>query len=431
MTTHILVLGAYGFIGSAVVRALKERGYRVTGLVRNRRVAARVLPNTPVRVADLRALTDPSCWSDLLTDIDVVVNCAGALQDGGGDDLEAVHHLAIAALGAACVGRNIAVVQVSAVGADPQAPTVFMQSKARGDAALRRSGVSLHLLRPGLVVGQSAYGGTALLRMLAAVPFLQPLALGRVPIQCVGLSDLCCVIGETIDGQLAPGCYDLVETHPRDLAGVVASTRAWLGFEPARHLVEMPGCLIKGSSHAADLLGHLGWRSPLRSTALTVLRDGITGDPSAYAATGGRIRPLPEIYASQNCTRAERQEARLSLLMPLILAVLCIFWCISGVIGLLRMDTAAEVLRQAGWGPSLAAASVLFWSIADLALGAGLLLRRWAARACVGQVAVSIAYLLAATFVVPQLWADPLGPLVKILPAAMLSVVLYTLLEDR
>ncbi|MDP5218684.1 SDR family oxidoreductase [Ruegeria sp. 2205SS24-7] len=431
MTAHVLVLGAYGFIGSAVVRALQERNLRVTGLVRNRRVAARVLPNVPIRVADLRALTDASGWSGLLSDIDVVVNCAGALQDGGGDDLEAVHHLAIAALGAACAERDIAVVQVSAVGADPQAPTVFMQSKARGDAALRRSGVSLHLLRPGLVIGQSAYGGTALLRMLAAVPLLQPLALGRVPIQCVGLSDLCRVITDAIEGQLAPGCYDLVEAHPRDLAGVVASTREWLGFEPARYVIEMPGWFTGGASRIADLLGHLGWRSPLRSTALTVLRDGITGDPSAYAATGGHIRPLPEIYASQDCTRAERQEARLSLLMPLILAVLCIFWCISGVIGLFRINAAADVLRQAGWGSSLAVASVLFWSLADLALGAGLLLRRWAALACIGQVAVSSAYLLAATFVVPRLWADPLGPLVKILPAAMLSVILYTLLEDR
>ncbi|MFA3918613.1 SDR family oxidoreductase [Ruegeria hyattellae] len=431
MTAHVLVLGAYGFIGSAVVRALKQKGFRVTGLVRNPRVAARVLPGIPVRVAELRALTDAGLWSDLLSDVDVVVNCAGALQDGGGDDLETVHHLAIAALGFACAARNIAVIQVSAVGADKDASTVFMQSKARGDAALRRSGVSLHLLRPGLVIGQSAFGGTALLRMLAAVPILQPLALGRAPIQCVGLPDLCRVIGEATDGRLRPGCYDLVEEAPRDLAEVVALTREWLGFGGARYVIESPGWLTNGLSRGADLLGHLGWRSPLRGTALAVLSDGVTGDPGPYAATGGRIRSLPKVYASQDCTRAERQAARLSLLMPLILTVLCVFWCLSGLIGLLHADAAADVLRQAGWGSSLAVASVLLWSFIDLALGAGLLLRRWAARTCLGQVLVSGAYLLVATFVVPELWADPLGPLIKILPAAMLSVVLYVLLEDR
>ncbi|MEX0350467.1 MAG: SDR family oxidoreductase [Paracoccaceae bacterium] len=431
MTTHILVLGAYGFIGSAVVRALNDKALRVTGLVRNPRSAARVLPGASIRVADLRALTDPTHWSDLLNDIDVVVNCAGALQDGGEDDLEAVHHHAIAALAVACAERNIAVIQISAVGAAPDASTQFMQSKARGDAALDRSGVALHLLRPGLVIGQSAYGGTALLRMLAAVPIVQPLALGRVPIQCIGLSDLCEAISQAIDGRLPPGRYDLVEATPRDLAGVVAATRAWLGFKSARFVIEMPGWSTQVLSRVADMLGHLGWRSPLRSTALTVLRDGITGDPGAYAATGGHIRPLPEVYASQSCTRAERQEARLALLMPLILAVLCLFWCASGVIGLLRFDVASEILRQAGWGASVSTLSVLFWSMADIVLGAGLLLRRWAARACLGQVAVSATYLLAATFVTPQLWVDPLGPLVKILPAAILSLVLYALLEDR
>ena len=45
--------------------------------------------------------------------------------------------------------------------------------------------------------------------------------------------------------------------------------------------------------------------------------------------------------------------------------------------------------------------------------------------------AVSILYLLVATITLPVLWADPLGPLVKIAPILVLNLVALTILEDR
>ncbi|WP_260023074.1 DoxX-like family protein [Ruegeria conchae] len=40
-------------------------------------------------------------------------------------------------------------------------------------------------------------------------------------------------------------------------------------------------------------------------------------------------------------------------------------------------------------------------------------------------------YLIAATLMAPELWLDPLGPLVKIAPALMLSLVARPMLESR
>ncbi|MEZ5722597.1 MAG: hypothetical protein R3D59_13925 [Paracoccaceae bacterium] len=48
----------------------------------------------------------------------------------------------------------------------------------------------------------------------------------------------------------------------------------------------MPGVLLRGLSAGADLMGRLGWRSPLRSTAIAALEAGVTGDPRAWAAAG-------------------------------------------------------------------------------------------------------------------------------------------------
>ncbi len=429
---HVLVLGAYGFIGSAVVRTLRGNGHCVRGMVRNVRTSARVLPGIDVVQGDMRSFTRPQDWAEALEGIDVVVNCAGALQDGPEDDLEAVHHLSIAAMGQACTDRGIAVVQVSAIGAVPDADTAFMRTKAAGDAALSKCGASLWVLKPGLVIGQSDYGGTAMLRMIAAVPLFQPLAFADSPIQSVGMTDICNVISAAVSKNLPQGSYDLVEDNAHSLAEVVAQTRTWLGFTPARIWFSMPAWTVRLIAAAADFLGKLGWRSPLRSTSLKVMKKGILGDPGPYRSVAGHgLSALPEIYAGFACGREYRLAARMSLFMPFVVGVLSLFWVLSGVVGLISLSAAKEVLTASGWPAAAAAASVAFWSLVDVVLGLAILWRPWAARVCLFQAMVAGFYLIAATCIVPELWADPLGPLVKVLPAMVLSLLARQMLESR
>ena len=429
---NILVLGAYGFIGAAVTRALTAQGARVIGLVRHPETGARVLPGVTLIQGDLRDLTAANDWTEALAQVDTVVNCAGALQDGPKDDLEAVHHHAIAALGAACASRDIPIIQISAIGAEPHAQTEFMRTKAAGDAALRACKVPLWILKPGLVIGQSDYGGTALMRMLAAVPWVQPIAYPETPVQCVGMDDLCQAVTLAIRAEIPQGCYDLVEEAAQSLSDVVSETRRWLGFPAARAQFAVPPVLTTVIAAAADVLGRLGWRSPLRSTAMSVMAQGVTGDPAAYHMISGRqVAPLRQIYDGLTCSREHRLSARMSLLLPIAIGVLSLFWVMSGVFGLIRLEQAAAVLTGAGWSVSWAKISVVFWSVVDIALGFGLLWRPWAARACLTQMAVALFYLLAATLAVPELWADPLGPLVKILPAIVLPLFVRAALESR
>ncbi|RLJ98996.1 uncharacterized protein YbjT (DUF2867 family) [Ruegeria conchae] len=428
----VLVLGAYGFIGAAVVRALHADGLEVKGLIRSRKTAGRVLPDVDLVSGDLRDFRSAGDWRPLLTGVDVVVNCAGALQDGGQDDLRAVHYTAIASLGQACAEAGVSIVQVSAIGADTDATTEFMRSKADGDAALRASGATLWCFKPGLVIGQSDYGGTALLRMLAAVPFVQPVAFPGTPVQCVGMRDLCAAVLSAIRDDLPPGSYDLVEDTPQPLSRVLSVTRHWLGFSPAHLTITMPPKVTKVVAAVADLLGYLGWRSPLRSTAMKVMAQGVTGDPEPYRrATGRSLAGLEEIYGGLACAKEHRLTARMTLLMPVVIAVLCLFWVLSGMFGLTGLSQAAEVLTRNGWSGAIANASVVFWSLIDIMLGLAILWRPWAARVCLAQAAIAMFYLIAATLMAPELWLDPLGPLVKIAPALMLSLVARPMLESR
>ncbi|NIZ61801.1 oxidoreductase [Sedimentitalea sp. CY04] len=430
--TRVLVLGGYGFIGAQVMRALTQAGFDPCGMGRNLTTAARVLPDAKFIKADLRHMQAVGDWIDVLAGFDMVVNCAGVLQDSRHDDLAAVHHDAVAALGQAAKQLGVGVVQVSAVGADKSASTEFMRTKGRGDDALRAQGGRVWILRPGLVIGQAAYGGTALLRMLAAIPGFQPMSLGQVPVQSVALNDVAKVVVAAVGGRLPPGKYDLVEEQAHSLSQVVSETRKWLGFAPAQVTLTLPVWMLRPIGRLADLLGRLGWRSPLRSTAIKVLEEGIQGNPAALRKiTGQELAPLSAIYARLPSGQEHRLAARMALMMPMAVAVLSLFWLISGGGGLWRIQDAASTLTQVGWSQWAAILVVMFWSAVDLCLGAAVLWRPWAARACLAMVAVSLVYMVSAAVLTPDLWLDPLGPMVKVIPSVVLSLITHQLLQSR
>ena len=90
-----------------------------------------------------------------------------------------------------------------------------------------------------------------------------------------------------------------------------------------------------------------------------------------------------------------------------------------------------RLLTDAGFTKGFARASVVAGSVADLGLGLGVLKRAWTRWSCLGMIAVSAFYLIAATIFVPGLWGDPLGPLVKVLPSMMLALMVALMLERR
>lgn len=430
---RVLVIGAYGLIGFGITKQLQADGYHVTGLGRNERTAAGVIPEISWLLHDVSTLTVAELWDPILRDVSHVVNCSGALQDGPEDDIEAVHHHAVAALANACQHNDVKLIQISAVGATLDAKLTFLSSKARGDAAIKASGVNYHIFRPGLVLAHSAYGGTAMIRMLAAIPLLQPLAVPDTQIQTVALADVAAAVSAAVSGDLPSGFEgDLVEATPHTLRDVVASHRRWLGFAAARtDIVLWPG-LVTVACKVADALSFLGWRSPLRSTAIEALSDGISGIPQDLTRYGvPPIKTLSETLARMPARAEDRLFARMLLLMPLMIMTLSVYWLASGIISIARINEAARTLENVGWSYGLAAISVAFWAIVDIGIGVALLVRKYAPIACWAAIGVSTFYLAASTIFVPSLWADPLGPLVKVLPGMMLVLVTRISLENR
>ncbi len=430
---NVLVIGAYGLIGQGITERLIAEGYQVTGLGRDLKTAKRVLPNIPWIKHDIRDLADAAAWQTVLGEFRTVVNCSGALQDGPNDDLEALHNHAISALAAACVAEDVALIQISAVGARADASTPFLASKGRGDAAIRAAGGKWHIFRPGLILASNAYGGTTMLRMLAAFPWVQPIAKPDAKIQTISRDDVAVVVAAAANGTIPYGFEaDLVEEEAHSLREVVKQMRHRLGFNSARFEIVLPDFAVTAVSKLADLLSWFGWRSPLRSTAVKVLTEGVQGTPEDLS----RFEVPSATSLSQTLSRTsvgaqDRLFARMALLVPVIFTCLSLFWVASGVIGIVKVSEASEVLQNVGWSKRLAVASVLFWAVIDIVIGIAFSLRKYAYAACWTAVGVSVFYLAASTLTVPSLWIDPLGPLVKVVPTIVLALVARAVLETR
>lgn len=431
---RVLVLGGYGFLGSEIVRSLAAAGHSVVGLGRSPDIGRRKAPQVTWIGGDLAALQSAASWHPIIEGVDVVVNAAGVLQDGLRDDVDRVHHGAIDALVGACGDKiSIRLVHISAPGASIGSTSGFMRSKARGDAAIRASGIDWVILRPGLVLGREAYGGSALLRAVAAFPFVLPIALADARVQTAALADVAGVVREAVEGGIPSHCdLDLVEIEPHTLRYVVERLRAWMGIPTPVAVIRVPLPAARLLAKGADLMGYLGWRPPLRTTALRVLSDGVTGDPEPFRALRGRsLRSIDCLLEDTPSLAQERLFARSYLLMPLIVATLAIFWVASGVVALLDVDRAASAIPADALPKGLARWLVLAGAAVDLALGLAIVVRPFARLAGLGMALVSVLYLSIGTLLAPMIWLDPLGPFVKVLPIIVLALATVAMIGER
>jgi uncharacterized protein YbjT (DUF2867 family) len=426
-----LLVGVSGFIGSSLAARLNAEGLEVVGVSRS--TPRMAFPLRHVRLDVARAI-DPSAWHELLQGVDRVVYCAGSLQQGPGESLQSVHEQAPAALFEACAQAGVRrVVHLSALGVDRATPTAFSRTKWAGDQALMNSDLDWVILRPSVVIGRAAFGGAALLRGLAALPVL-PIPAGSGKLQVVHLDDLV----ETIlfflqDDAPARVAVDVVGPRAWQLADLVALFRRWLGWTRPALRVTLPRWLASAAFGLGDLAGWFGWQGAIRSTAGREILRGATGDPTRWMELTG-IRPLDieEALAAEPASVQERWFARLYLLRPWIFGIAAFFWISTGVIALgSGWDHGIGLMNEGGVFGWQAAATVIAGALCDIAVGLAIAWRRTARYGVIAAFVVTFAYAIIGTLLVPRLWADPMGPMLKVFPILVLHLAALGIVEER
>lgn len=425
---RVLVTGAYGFIGAHIAAALTAAGHEVVCAVRRARVDGR-FPGLAAIACDMARDVRVEDWLPRLGGIDAVVNCAGILRECGADTYAAVHEQAPLALFQACVRRGVRrVIQISALG-DP-ADGDFIASKHRGDAALAALELDWLVLRPSLVYSaRGSYGGTSLLRALAALPGALPLPQGGMQrVQPVAAED----VGAAVVAALArPACVrrtlELVGPETMSLREYLLAWRRWLGYGRAR-VVAVPLVLAR----LAAALGERWGDGPLGRTMMRMLERGNVGDADALAQLHDALdlapRSLQRSLAEAPSHVQDRWHARLYFGLPALRMLMALLWIVSGVAG--WATPAAEVRALTAGGPLSDHAAVLlarFAGSADLLLGV-LCLLRWRPRLVLGAMLAMLAgYTLGVGLLWPAQWLAPFGGLLKNLPLlAALALLLAT-----
>jgi hypothetical protein len=287
------------------------------------------------------------------------------------------------------------------------------------------------ILRPSVVVGPPAYGGSALFRGLAAVPLL-PVMPNTGLLQVVQLDD----VVNTVLFFLAPGArarlvLDLAGPERLSFAEVVREYRRWLGWGEPR-LLRLPTSVASGLYKLGDFAGVLGWRPPLRSTARREIVRGAVGDPREWTrVTGITPQSLSTALAAEPASVQERWFAALYLLKPVVFTVFSAFWIVTGLLSIGPGYQIGVALMSEGGAGSMSPFAVIAGGLVDLAIGVGIAIRRGARFALYAALAVSVFYAIASTAILPRLWIDPLGPMVKVFPIMLLNLVALAILRDR
>ena len=104
---RVLVTGAYGLIGAAILARLHREGHELLGAGRAIGEARQRFPYAQWIEADFARLTTADMWRPLLDGIEAVVNCVGVLQDSLRDDVARIQIDGTVALFDACVRAGI------------------------------------------------------------------------------------------------------------------------------------------------------------------------------------------------------------------------------------------------------------------------------------------------------------------------------------
>ena len=230
---RVLVLGGSGFVGRHVCEQLARLGCHITVPTRRAVNAASVqsLPGLTVIEASVHKEAD---LARLMPGHDAVVNLVAVLH-GSEERFENVHVDLPGKIASAMKKAGVQrLVHVSALGADPQGPSMYQRSKARGETVLHNAGLDLTILRPSVIFGAEDKFLNLFADLQSVAPFM-PLAGSGTRFQPVWVADVARAVAVCLQKPDTIGqTFELCGPDVLTLGELVKRAGQWAGVNQGR-----------------------------------------------------------------------------------------------------------------------------------------------------------------------------------------------------
>ena len=259
MQNLVTVFGGSGFVGAQAVRQLAKAGWRVRVAVRNPNLAYAMRLAGDVGQIDIvqANIRNAASLRRALEGASAAVNLVGVLRETGRQGFQAVHvmgarHVAEQAR-AAGVHR---VVQMSALGADPNSASRYARSKAEGEAAVREIYPDAVIVRPSIVFGPEDAFFNRFAAMAGISPALPLIGGGHTRFQPVFVGDVGKAIAQAVSDPDAAGhTYELGGPGTYTFRELMELTLREIGKR--RFLAPLPWPVAGLLGKAGDMVGGL------------------------------------------------------------------------------------------------------------------------------------------------------------------------------
>lgn len=213
MQNLVTVFGGSGFVGAQAVRQLAKAGWRIRVAVRNPNLAYAMRLHGDVGQIDIvqaNVRNAPSVRR-ALEGASAAINLVAVMRETGRQGFQAVHVMGAHNVAEAARAEGVTrLVQMSAIGADPNSQSKYGRTKAEGEAAVRAIYPDAVVVRPSIVFGQEDRFFNRFAAMAGVSPVLPLIGGGHTKFQPVFVGDVGKALARvTRDADAAGQTYEL------------------------------------------------------------------------------------------------------------------------------------------------------------------------------------------------------------------------------
>ena len=306
----VTLFGGGGFVGRYVAQHIYKTGARVRVAQSDPRKAFFLKPlgglgQTQFVAADIR---NPDHVAAAIKNSDAVVNLVGVLKG----DFQGLHVDGARNVAEACAAQGVqSLVQISAIGADPESESAYGRTKGEGERAVRAAFPGATIMRPSIVFGRednfiNRFAGMT--RLLPALPVIS----GKTKFQPVYAADVGrAVTAAALDPHAHGGkTYELGGPQVLTMRELMEWIDKTTGYN--RMLIDIPDAI------ASALARGFGWLpgAPITWEQWLMLKRNSVVSEGAEDLRAFGIAPTPLAAVSEGWLTEYRRRGRFAAKQP-------------------------------------------------------------------------------------------------------------------